>query len=137
MLWRERYAWLRWSRYALPMTETPTSFAALRAVTDANGGIHRTTVRTLRNLVGQSRMSRGIAEKIELNLNSVGLRYLPPQIPEGQDDVVVLHTDAEGLATVIGLVRRIVESPAGDRRSVMAAAQLSWELYQLRGGAGS
>ncbi|MFC8447607.1 hypothetical protein [Kitasatospora sp. NPDC057223] len=119
------------------MTETPSSFAALRAATDANGGIHQTTVRTLRNLVGQARMSRGIAERIEVNLDAVGLRYLPPQIPDGQDDVVVLHTDAEGLAGVIGLVRRMVEVPAGDRRSVTAAAQLGWQLKVLRGEAGS
>ncbi|OKI16568.1 hypothetical protein A6A07_11205 [Streptomyces sp. CB03911] len=82
-------------------------------------------------------MSRGVAEKIELNLNAVGLRYLPPQIPEGQDDVVVLHTDAEGLASVISLVRRMAAAPADDRRSVMTASQLSWELRRLQGGAGS
>lgn len=82
-------------------------------------------------------MSRGVAEKIEVNLDAVGLRYLPSQIPEGQDDMVVLHTDAQGLATVIGLVRRMAAAPAGDPRSVTAAAQLGWQLKVLRGEAGS
>jgi hypothetical protein len=63
----------------------------LLTAVESNEGVHRVTVETLRRLEGRQRVGKHILSTIEEKLRTLGLGHLPKELPNRQQQTVLLY----------------------------------------------
>lgn len=74
-----------------PTTTKSRDWHGLLTAVEENQGIHRVTVETLRQLEGRQRVGKHILKEIEDKLRTLGLGHLPRELPNRQQQSVLLY----------------------------------------------
>lgn len=94
-------------------TKTQDWHGLLTAV-ENNQGIHRVTVETLRQLEGRQRVGKHILKEIEDKLRTLGLGHLPRELPNRQQQPVLLYRLGTPASDVIQAVENGLTEPASE-----------------------
>lgn len=85
----------------------------LLAAVESNQGVHRVTMETLRQLEGRQRVGKHILKEIEDKLRTLGLGHLPEELPNRQQQTVLLYRFGTPASEAIRAVRKgRTESPS-------------------------
>jgi len=90
------------------------NWPALLAAVESNAGIQRVTMETLRKLEGRQRVGRHILTTIEEKLATLGLGHLPQELPNRQQQSVLLYRQGTPASEVIAAVRDGLTAPASE-----------------------
>ena len=80
----------------------------------AKEGVLTVPMKRLRDAVGVSRLGPHVASQISKKLHSVGLGHHPPDLPQYQEDYVLIYKLGSPLAELIGALNN--PSPENDVR---------------------
>lgn len=102
---------------------TPTPIADwqdLRAAVESNHGVHRVPMETLRRLEGRQRVGKHILSSIEDKLNTLGLGHLPKELPNRQQQNVLLYRVGTPASVLIQAVHEgLTESPTAEAYDIL------------------
>lgn len=93
-------------------TTTKNDWHGLLTAVESNQGIHRVTVETLRQLEGRQRVGKHILKEIEDKLRTLGLGHLPRELPNRQQQPVLLYRLGTPASDVIQAVENGLTEPA-------------------------
>lgn len=95
-------------------THTILSWPELLSTVEQNSGVIKVPMATLRQLEGRQRVGKHILSAIEDKLETLGLGHLPEELPNRQQQSVVLYRSGTPAAELIQAVRRGVDEPVSD-----------------------
>lgn len=96
-------------------TATKTSdWHGLLTAVESNQGIYRITVETLRQLEGRQRVGKHILKEIEEKLRTLGLGHLPRELPNRQQQPVLLYRLGTPVSDVIQAVEHGLTAPSSE-----------------------
>lgn len=90
-----------------------SSYDALRAQVDADGGLYTTTMEELREIEGAGRLGQHVRNSISGSLAANGMGHLPAELPAYQESSVRVYRLGTALADVINAVQK--PSSPGDQ----------------------
>lgn len=76
----------------------------LRSTVDTQNGVHRVTMETLRELHGRQRVGKHILLQIEDKLRTLGIGHLPQELPNRQQQAVLLYALGTPASEVISAI---------------------------------
>lgn len=85
----------------------------LLTAVENNSGVYRVTMETLRQLEGRQRVGKHILKEIEEKLRTLGLGHLPQELPNRQQQPVLLFRFGSPASEVIQAVQN-VSDPASE-----------------------
>lgn len=85
-----------------------TTWAELLKAVDENNGLNRVTMATLRELEGAERLGKHVLTAITTKLSQLGLGHLPEELPNRQDQPVMLYKVGTPAADAIRAIRMTV-----------------------------
>jgi hypothetical protein len=92
----------------------------LRAAVESNHGVHRVPMETLRRLEGRQRVGKHILSSIEDKLNTLGLGHLPKELPNRQQQSVLLYRVGTPASVLIQAVHEgLKESPTAEAYDIL------------------
>ncbi|MBW4705195.1 hypothetical protein [Micromonospora sp. RL09-050-HVF-A] len=94
---------------------TYSSWQELRDDVDANGGVLRVSMWSLREITGLTRLKVHVVARISEALTDVGLAHLPIDLPRNQNEYVVVYRATSEAAAIINAVRNGSSSEAAER----------------------
>ena len=84
----------------------------LLATVETNEGVHRVSMETLRRLEGRQRVGKHILSSIEDKLATLGLGHLPKELPNRQQQTVLLYRVGTPASALVQAVQNgLNESP--------------------------
>jgi hypothetical protein len=87
----------------------------LLTAVENNEGVHRVTMETLRRLEGRQRVGKHILSSIENRLETLGLGHLPKELPNRQQQTVLLYRVGTPASALIQAVQEgLTESPSSE-----------------------
>jgi hypothetical protein len=87
----------------------------LLATVESNEGVHRVTMETLRRLEGRQRVGKHILSSIEDKLATLGLGHLPKELPNRQQQTVLLYRVGTPASALVQAVQQgLTESPSSE-----------------------
>jgi hypothetical protein len=89
---------------ALTLPRRPTSYDELRLRVTEEGGVFGTTAQVLRDIEGAGRLGSTVRAEISQNLAGFGLRHLPAELPQYQEQEVIVYLASGPVAAVINAV---------------------------------
>lgn len=95
-------------------TATITNWPDLLATVEKNSGVIKLPMAILRQLEGRQRVGKHILSAIEEKLETLGLGHLPQELPNRQQQSVVLFRSGTPAAELISAVRRGASEPVSD-----------------------
>ena len=85
----------------------------LRSAVEKNHGVFRVRMETLRQLEGRQRVGKHILSSIEDKLNTLGIGHLPKELPNRQQQTVLLYRVGTPASVLVDAVREgLTESPS-------------------------
>lgn len=99
------------------MTQAETgiqSWADLLSQVETNSGVTKIPMATLRQLEGRQRVGKHILSAIQDKLDTLGLGHLPQDLPNRQQQSVMLYRYGTPAAEVIQAVRKGMSEPVDD-----------------------
>lgn len=97
-----------------------TDWQDLRAAVENHHGVFRVTMETLRRLEGRQRVGKHILSSIEDKLNTLGLGHLPQELPNRQQQTVLLYRVGTPASLLVDAVRdSLTESPSSEAYSML------------------
>jgi hypothetical protein len=85
----------------------------LLTAVEGNEGVYRVTMETLRRLEGRQRVGKHILSSIEEKLRTLGLGHLPKELPNRQQQTVLLYRVGTPASELIRAVQHgLTESPS-------------------------
>lgn len=85
----------------------------LLTAVESNQGVHRVTMETLRQLEGRQRVGKHILKEIEEKLATLGLGHLPEELPNRQQQPVLLYRLGTPASEAVQAIRNgLTESPS-------------------------
>lgn len=85
----------------------------LLAAVEENQGVERTTMGVLRQLEGRQRAGKHILASIEDKLRTLGIGHLPAQLPNRQQEKVLLYRFGTPASEIVDAVRKgMTEGPS-------------------------
>lgn len=98
---------------AIKPTQGISDWHELLAAVESNEGVHRVTMETLRRLEGRQRVGKHILSSIEDKLATLGLGHLPRELPNRQQQTVLLYRVGTPASALIQAVQNgLTESPS-------------------------
>jgi hypothetical protein len=82
-----------------------TTWAELLKAVDGNNGLSRVTMATLRELEGAERLGKHVLTAIATKLSQLGLGHLPEELPNRQDQPVMIYKVGTPAADAIRAIR--------------------------------
>ncbi|NMO57788.1 hypothetical protein HH310_42330 [Actinoplanes sp. TBRC 11911] len=92
-----------------------SSWQELREDVDANGGVLRVSMWSLREITGMTRLKVHVVASISEALTDVGLAHLPTDLPRNQNEYVVVYRATSEAAAIINAVRNGSSGEAAER----------------------
>jgi hypothetical protein len=90
-----------------------TDWHELLTAVETNEGVHRVTMETLRQLEGRQRVGKHILAAIEDKLKTLGLGHLPQELPNRQQQTVLLYRVGTPASALVQAVQNgLTESPS-------------------------
>jgi hypothetical protein len=93
---------------------TFTDWPELLSTVEANSGVIKVPMATLRQLEGRQRVGKHILSAIEEKLSTLGLGHLPEELPNRQQQNVVLYRSGTPVAELITAVRKGANEPVSE-----------------------
>lgn len=87
------------------MATEPTTYDELREAVIADGGVYHTTAGVLRDIQKAGRLGTTVRDTIVRRLGEHGLAVLPPDLPQYQEQSVIIYQTG-------GTVEQVVEAVA-------------------------
>lgn len=98
---------------AITPTQGITEWADLLTAVEGNEGVHRVTMETLRRLEGRQRVGKHILSSIEEKLKTLGIGHLPQELPNRQQQTVLLYRVGTPASALVQAVQNgLTESPS-------------------------
>jgi len=92
-----------------------TDWHDLLTAVESNEGVHRVTMETLRRLEGRQRVGKHILSSIEDKLKTLGLGHLPQELPNRQQQTVLLYRVGTPASALVQAVQEgLTESPSSE-----------------------
>jgi hypothetical protein len=92
-----------------------TDWHELLTAVESNEGVHRVTMETLRRLEGRQRVGKHILSSIEDKLKTLGLGHLPKELPNRQQQTVLLYRVGTPASELVQAVQNgLTESPSSE-----------------------
>lgn len=82
-----------------------TTWAELLKAVEENNGLNRVTMATLRELEGAERLGKHVLTSIATKLSQLGLGHLPEELPNRQDQPVMIYQVGTPAADAIRAIR--------------------------------
>lgn len=95
-------------------TNNVENWHELLTAVEGNQGVHRVTMATLRQLEGRQRVGKHILNAIEEKLSTLGLGHLPEELPNRQQQQVLLYRFGTPASELINAVREGLTEPVND-----------------------
>lgn len=95
-------------------THTILNWPELLSTVEQNSGVIKVPMATLRQLEGRQRVGKHILSAIEDKLETLGLGHLPEELPNRQQQSVVLYRSGTPAAELIQAVQRGANEPVSD-----------------------
>lgn len=90
-----------------------TDWHELLTAVESNQGVHRVPMETLRRLEGRQRVGKHILSSIEEKLKTLGLGHLPQELPNRQQQTVLLYRVGTPASALVQAVQNgLTESPS-------------------------
>lgn len=90
-----------------------TDWHELLTAVESNQGVHRVPMETLRRLEGRQRVGKHILSSIEEKLKTLGLGHLPQELPNRQQQTVLLYRVGTPASALVQAVQKgLTESPS-------------------------
>lgn len=90
-----------------------TDWHELLTAVESNQGVHRIPMETLRRLEGRQRVGKHILSSIEDKLKTLGLGHLPKELPNRQQQTVLLYRVGTPASALVQAVQQgLTESPS-------------------------
>ncbi len=87
----------------------------LLSAVESDQGVHRVTMETLRRLEGRQRVGKHILSSIEDKLKALGLGHLPQELPNRQQQIVLLYRVGTPASVLIQAIQNgLNESPSSE-----------------------
>jgi hypothetical protein len=87
----------------------------LLSAVESNQGVHRISMETLRRLEGRQRVGKHILSSIEDKLKTLGLGHLPSELPNRQQQTVILYRVGTPASALVQAVQNgLNESPSSE-----------------------
>lgn len=102
-----------------------TTWAELLKAVDQNNGLNRVTMATLRELEGAERLGKHVLTAITTKLSQLGLGYLPDELPNRQDQPVMLYKVGTPAADAIRAIRMTLSTGVVDMSLYHVLIQLN------------
>lgn len=96
------------------MSNRINTWPELRSAVETNEGIAKIPMEKLRELEGRQRVGKHILSAIEDRLATMGLGHLPEELPNRQQQYVLLYSFGTPASEVIESVRKGLTEPASD-----------------------
>lgn len=97
-----------------------TDWHELLTAVEGNEGVFRVTMETLRRLEGRQRVGKHILSSIEDKLKTLGLGHLPKELPNRQQQNVLLYRVGTPASVLIQAVREgLTESPSPEAYDIL------------------
>lgn len=97
-----------------------TDWQDLRAAVEQHHGVFRVTMETLRRLEGRQRVGKHILSSIEDKLATIGLGHLPQELPNRQQQSVLLYRVGTPASLLVDAVRdSLTESPSSEAYNIL------------------
>lgn len=98
---------------AITPTQGISDWHELLTAVEGNEGVHRVTMEVLRRLEGRQRVGKHILSSIEDKLATLGLGHLPRELPNRQQQTVLLYRIGTPASALIQAVQNgLTESPS-------------------------
>ena len=92
-----------------------TDWHELLAAVESTDGVHRVSMETLRRLEGRQRVGKHILSSIEDKLKTLGLGHLPKELPNRQQQTVLLYRVGTPASELVQAVQNgVTESPSSE-----------------------
>lgn len=90
-----------------------SDWTELLSAVESNQGVHRVRMETLRRLEGRQRVGKHILKDIEDKLATLGLGHLPKELPNRQQQCVLLYRVGTPASSLVQAVQNgLTESPS-------------------------
>lgn len=90
-----------------------TDWHDLLTAVESNQGVHRVRMETLRQLEGRQRVGKHILTTISEKLKTLGLGHLPQELPNRQQQYVLLYRVGTPASTLVQAIQNgLTESPS-------------------------
>ena len=100
-------------------------WSGLLTAVENNQGVHRVTMETLRQLEGRQRVGKHILKGIEEKLRTLGLGHLPKELPNRQQQTVLLYRIGTPASEVIEAVEASLAGGAASESAFRALHRLN------------
>lgn len=92
-----------------------TDWHELLTAVESCQGVHRVTMETLRRLEGRQRVGKHILSSIEEKLKTLGLGHLPRELPNRQQQAVLLYRIGTPASALVQAVQNgLTDSPSSE-----------------------
>src|ERR1044072_2955604 len=92
-----------------------TDWHELLAAVESTDGVHRVSMETLRRLEGRQRVGKDFLSPIEGKLKTLGLGHLPKELPNRQQQSVLLYRVGTPASELVQAVQNgLTESPSSE-----------------------
>jgi hypothetical protein len=100
---------------AITPTQEISDWHELLTAVESNEGVQRVTMETLRRLEGRQRVGKHILSSIEDKLQTLGLGHLPQELPNRQQQTVLLYRVGTPASALVQAVQNgLTESPSSE-----------------------
>jgi hypothetical protein len=96
----------------MALRKVPTTYEELRRRVEDDGGVHATRAQVLRDIEGAGRLGSNVRADISRKLESRGMAHLPEELPQYQEEEVVIYLRDSAVAPVVQAVLNPSQSTA-------------------------
>jgi hypothetical protein len=86
------------------MQKNPKTYEELRRRVSEGGGVYGTTAQVLRDIEGAGRLGSMVRSEISQKLQAHGMRHLPADLPQYQEQEVIVYLASGAIAAVVNAV---------------------------------
>ena len=88
----------------MALRKAPTSYEELRRLVADDDGVHATRAQVLRDIEGAGRLGSNVRADISRKLAAQGMAHLPDDLPQYQEEEVILYLRDSAAAPVVQAV---------------------------------
>src|SRR5256885_4159692 len=86
------------------LQRSPETYEELRRRVAEEGGVYGTTAQVLRDIEGAGRLGSTVRAEISQKLGAHGMRHLPEDLPQYQEQEVIVYLASGPIAAVVNAV---------------------------------